>query len=239
MKKSSSQPDSFLLLTGLAQKINSPLKALLLSSQKLLDTYKSKDFEYISYKDFKHMLVTLEQMNKQIHRCYETTQRMVGLDHSEKKQEACNINDVINDVAKIFRQQAFLNEIRYQIRLNKNISLVNLNRLDGHQVIHNVLANAIQALPAGGVIKICTSFDKKTNSVLVEVLDDGVGISPENLSNIFEPFFTTRGYGVEKSSGLGLSVVHAIVQAVGGSIHVQSSLRKGTQVKILLPVVSE
>jgi signal transduction histidine kinase len=238
MKKNHSSPESFILLTGLAQKINAPLKSLLLSSQKLLDTYKSKNFEYISYKDFKYMLVTLEQMNKQINRCYETTQRMVRLDKSKMNQEVCNINEVIKDIVELLQHQMSINKIKYQIRLKKDIPGVMLSRIDGHQVVHNVLTNAMQAMPAGGTVKIRTSLDVKSQRVIVDVVDEGVGINSQHLSKIFEPFFTTKDHGVEKSSGLGLSVVHAIVQAVGGSIDVQSSLRKGTQVRIFLPVAS-
>lgn len=238
MKKSPAPPESFIVLTGLAQKINAPLKSLLLSSQKLLDTYKNKDFEYVSYKDFKHMLTTLEQMNKQISRCYDTTQRMVGLSKHKSGQETCNINDVIKDIAELFNQQLSSTKIKLHLRLKKEVPLVCINRVEGHQIFHNVLTNAIQAMPAGGTIKVRSIFDTAMNFIIVEVVDDGVGITPEHLSKIFEPFFTTKDQGVEKSSGLGLSVVHAIVQAVGGSIDVQSSLRKGTQVRIFLPVAA-
>jgi two-component system, NtrC family, sensor kinase len=231
-------PSEFILLTGLAQKINAPLKSLLLSSEKLLDTYKSKNFEYISYKDFKHMLKTLELMNKQIHRCYQTTQRLVNLHQSKSDLQSTNINESIKDILELLKQQILLHKIKEQVKLANDIPLVRLNRVESHQVIHNVLTNAIQAMPAGGIVKIRTSFDSKTQRVTVEIQDNGIGISPEHLTKVFQPFFTTRDQGAEKSSGLGLSVVHAIVQAAGGTIHVQSSLRKGTQVKIFLPIVS-
>ena len=238
MKKKSSQPEAFILLTGLAQKINAPLKSLLISSQKLLDTYKFKNFEYISYKDFKHMLTTLEQMNKQIHRCHETTRRLVVLGQSKQGQESCNINEVIKDILELLEQEISLREIKQKICLNKNVLNVCFSRVEGHQIIHNVLINAIQAMPAGGTLKIYASLEKKSNCVVVEVVDDGVGISSKHLANIFEPFFTTKDQGIEKSSGLGLSVVHAIISAAAGSVDVQSSLRKGTQVRISIPASS-
>lgn len=237
MKKNSSSSEFFILLTGIAQKINAPLKSLLLSSEKLLETYKSKDFEYISYKDFNRLVTTLEQMNKQIQRCYETTQRLVSLQQLKAGQESCNINEVVKEILELLRQHISLNKIKQQIRLAKDLPNVRVNRVDGHQVIHNVVTNAIQAMPAGGTIKIRTAFEKKSNMIRVEISDTGVGITPEHLSKVFEPFFTTKDQGVEKSSGFGLSVVHAIVQAVGGSINVTSSLRNGTQVKIFLPIV--
>ena len=73
--------------------------------------------------------------------------------------------------------------------------------------------------------------------ITVDIEDSGVGIPQENLARIFEPFFTTKHFGVEKRSGLGLSIVYSLVQSAGGDIEIQSSLRKGTFVRVLLPSV--
>jgi len=56
------------------------------------------------------------------------------------------------------------------------------------------------------------------------------------LPKVFEPFFTTKERGIDKSAGLGLSIIHSIIHAVGGTVHIKSSLRKGTTVQISLPV---
>ncbi|MBI3602508.1 MAG: hypothetical protein HY209_06430 [Candidatus Omnitrophica bacterium] len=84
----SNPSESFTLLAGFAREINTPLQSLLLSSQKLLDTYKRKDFEYISYKDFQRMLTMLEQINQQIKRCYEISERLKGLGKSKRNPRA-------------------------------------------------------------------------------------------------------------------------------------------------------
>ncbi len=230
--------ESFFLLSGFAQKINAPLKSLLLSSQKVLNTYKTKDFEYVSYKDFQQMMTTMEQMNKQIKRCYDIAQRLSGLDKSKIKREFCGINGVINDILGLLDQQFSVSRIKVNVRLKKGIPNINLSRLDGHQVVYNVIINAIQAMPGGGIIKIRTLYERKIRCVVIDISDEGIGITPKHLSRIFEPFFTTREHGVEKSSGLGLSIVYAIVQAAGGEIDIQSSLRKGTQVRIFLPAAT-
>jgi signal transduction histidine kinase len=67
----------------------------------------------------------------------------------------------------------------------------------------------------------------------VTIRDNGEGIRSEDLVHVFDPFFTTKDYG----TGLGLSVVHAIVQEHGGQIEVESELSKGTAFHILLPLV--
>jgi len=240
MKKNlkNSTPESFTVLSGLARKINAPLKSLLLSSQTLLDTYKQRNFEYISFNDFKHMIVTLERMNKQIKQCYETTQRLIVLDQSNIKHESCDINKIIGDILELLKNQFVDYKIKSSVRLKKGVPLVYLSRIDAHQVMQNIIANAIQAMPAGGLVKIRTLYDEKQKFVIVEISDEGVGIDPQHLPKVFEPFFTTKDHGVEKTSGLGLSIVYAIVQAAGGSITIQSSLRKGTQVRIFLPAIT-
>ena len=145
------------------------------------------------------------------------------------------MNETIKDILGLLQQPFSMHKIKVQSRCAKNLPKVNLSKIDGHQVIHNILTNAIQAMPAGGTVSIHTSFDAKSKLVTVEITDQGVGIASAHLPKVFEPFFTTKDHGVEKSSGLGLSIVYAIVQAAGGSINIQSSLRKGTQVRLLFP----
>jgi len=67
----------------------------------------------------------------------------------------------------------------------------------------------------------------------ISIRDSGEGIKPEDLPHVFDPFFTTKDYG----TGLGLSVVHGIIQEHGGQIEVESELNKGTAFHILLPLV--
>jgi signal transduction histidine kinase len=101
-----------------------------------------------------------------------------------------------------------------------------------HQVISNLVVNARDAMPAGGVITIAADVEPTDASrVRIRVSDTGVGIAPEVLPRIFEPLYTTK----QKGTGLGLSVVQQTVERNFGTISVQSSLGKGTTFQILLP----
>jgi CheY-like chemotaxis protein len=104
------------------------------------------------------------------------------------------------------------------------------------QVIQNLVINAKQAMPSGGIITITTKdhYDL-SQKVFVEITieDQGIGISQDHLNNIFNPYFTTKQTG----SGLGLSVCHSIITKHMGQISVQSELGKGTKFIILLPAV--
>ncbi|MBM7112774.1 ATP-binding protein [Archangium primigenium] len=100
------------------------------------------------------------------------------------------------------------------------------------QVIENLLDNAAQALPQhGGVVEVRTRFEH--DEALVEVRDNGVGMSPEVRRSIFQPFFTTRPVG--QGTGLGLAVAYGIVTGHGGRIDVESAPAQGTCVTVRLP----
>ncbi|QRK09438.1 histidine kinase [Archangium violaceum] len=101
------------------------------------------------------------------------------------------------------------------------------------QVLVNLLVNAGQATPPGGVVHITTR--REGDRVRVEVRDTGTGMSEETKRHLFEPFFTTKPPGL--GTGLGLSVVHGIIKAHGGRIEVESELGKGTRFTLELPRV--
>jgi len=104
------------------------------------------------------------------------------------------------------------------------------------QVFYNVVLNAVQAMPEGGTLRVSTtrrrSRIKGQRMVEVTVADSGVGIPPEDLQRIFSPFFTTK----ERGTGLGLTVVHRIVEIHGGLVEVESEVGKGTTFRISIPL---
>jgi two-component system NtrC family sensor kinase len=238
MKPNTPSPDSFTVISGLAHELDSPLKSILARTQKLIKDYKDRDFEFISYKDFQVIISTLEQLERQLEHCSQTTSRMLyaGKRHARLEENNCQINEVIKNVLGDLSQQLRSARIKLVSRLDKQLPLATVGPVECHQIIHNVIMNAIQAMPGGGTIKLKTFLDKTHGNIGIDVTDEGVGITPDHLPKVFEPFFTTKERGIDKSSGLGLSIIYSIINAVGGSIHIKSSLRKGTTVQISLPV---
>ena len=119
-----------------------------------------------------------------------------------------------------------------------------------HQVAMNLCTNAVHAMEQGGTLSVLLervdlaevqSVSRGTLApgpyVRLEIKDTGVGIRADVVDRIFDPFFTTRGVG--KGTGLGLSLVHGIVTDLGGAIHVNSVIGKGTTFEIWLPVTTE
>lgn len=110
-------------------------------------------------------------------------------------------------------------------------------QIDGYpgklnQVFMNVLTNAIQAMPSGGILKISTSTTQK--EVEVRIQDTGKGMSQEVIARVFEPFFTTKEVG--EGTGLGMSISHGIIEQHDGSISLNSTVGQGTEVVIRLPI---
>ena len=112
---------------------------------------------------------------------------------------------------------------------------VDLPLIDGDQdrlemVLMNLLNNAVQAMPDGGVLTL--KAEESSDGVAFYVQDTGTGISKENMERIFEPLFTTKTRGI----GLGLAIVRRLIDAHGGTIRVESELGKGTRFEVLIPV---
>jgi len=106
------------------------------------------------------------------------------------------------------------------------------------QILLNLIINARQAMPRGGVVKIEVRENKRSNMAEIAIADSGVGIPPEQLRLIFEPFYTTKepdehGHG---GSGLGLSVCRQIIEQHQGRIRVESVAGKGSRFTVKLPL---
>jgi signal transduction histidine kinase len=99
------------------------------------------------------------------------------------------------------------------------------------EVLVNMVFNAIDAMPEGGTLSLMTR--NVDDSVLIRVVDTGVGMYPEVRSRIFDPFFTTKG---KAGLGLGLAVSFGIIRRHGGNIEVDSHYGKGTEFRITLPL---
>jgi signal transduction histidine kinase len=107
------------------------------------------------------------------------------------------------------------------------------------QVLLNLLINARQAMPSGGTVTIRLAHDAAAGTVDLIVRDTGCGIPPDKLPRIFDPYFTTKSGPDETGkggTGLGLSSCRQIIEAHRGRIRVESTVGKGTQFTIKLPV---
>jgi signal transduction histidine kinase len=113
------------------------------------------------------------------------------------------------------------------------VPLVSARGAELREILMNLVLNAVDAMPAGGVITLGTR--REGEWAVLAVSDTGPGIPPELRRRVFEPFFTTK----ETGTGLGLSIVSGIVSSYGGSIEVEAEAGRGTTFTIRLPATGE
>ena len=121
--------------------------------------------------------------------------------------------------------------------------LVRADQTQLQQVVTNIVMNGIQAMPSGGRLRVevgrgpgeqpASRGGRPAESCWVRVIDEGPGIAPEHLAHVFDPFFTTKPVG--EGTGLGLAVVHAIVQEHGGWVAVENEPGRGASFTVFLP----
>ena len=148
------------------------------------------------------------------------------------KKTRVNINRVVYDVLSFFENRCARQGIQLITELDPNLPEIVADSGQLHQVVVNLVVNAIQAIPETGRITLRTAVDD--DSVLLVVQDTGLGMSREVQRHIFVPFFTTKD--VKQGTGIGLSVAHGIVVAHGGKISFESEVNRGSSFTIRLPL---
>src|ERR1700680_215511 len=140
-----------------------------------------------------------------------------------------NLNTTVEHAVMLARQQVLSRPIKIELQKAPELPEVEHDSDQIHQVLLNLLLNAVQAMEGAGTVRV--EIGSRDTYASVVVSDTGRGISPQNLPNIFRPFYTTKGDG----TGLGLSLAHRIVEDHHGRIEVSSVVGKGSTFTVLLP----
>ena len=211
------------LAAGVAHELNNPLTSILGFSRLVLQNTSLDD----------PLRPDLTIIATEAQRAREIVRELLNFTHrTEGHREVADLNRVVQDALaltrKYLKKSGVLIEEHYAADL-PSISL-DVNRMK--QVFLNLITNAAQAMPHGGLLSIVT--EQAEDGVSVCISDTGEGIRPEYLNRIFDPFFTTRPVG--QGTGLGLSVSLSIVKAHGGHIEVKSEVGQGATFNVWLPV---
>jgi two-component system sporulation sensor kinase B len=145
--------------------------------------------------------------------------------------EKLNVKTEIERVIDFIRPLANMNSVEVKATLAP--FTITGEREKFRQCLLNIMKNAIEAMPNGGVLQIYVSIEKQR--VLIRISDTGVGMTKEQIERLGEPYFTTKEI---KGTGLGMMVVFRIIESMNGTIHIQSEVHKGTEVSIYLPLSS-
>jgi signal transduction histidine kinase len=140
-----------------------------------------------------------------------------------------NLNTTVEHAVMLARQQVLSKPIKIELRKAPDLPEVEHDSDQIHQVLLNLLLNAVQAVTGAGNVNV--DIGSQDAYAIVAVSDTGRGISPQHFSNIFRPFYTTKGNG----TGLGLSLARRIVEEHHGRIDVHSVVGKGSKFTVLLP----
>ncbi|HYM22795.1 MAG TPA: ATP-binding protein [Vicinamibacterales bacterium] len=143
-----------------------------------------------------------------------------------------DVRRAINDTALLLRHSSEVSE-GHVIAVDVPREELGYDADEGQikQIIWNLATNGLRAMPKGGRLRLMASIDKNTDSVVLAVQDEGVGMAPEEVESLFQPFHGRFA----KGTGLGLAIVHRIVSDYNGEIRVSSEPGGGTTVSVRLP----
>lgn len=160
----------------------------------------------------------------------------------EPMRKIMSISEVINESVCLLPEDLAIN---CQFRVTGDLYPVEIDEKQIKQAIHNIIANAQEAMPEGGFVRISaenvtvSEKDKLSlkdgNYVRLSISDQGIGIPEEHLAKIFDPYYTTKSLGSQKGAGLGLAICHSIIKKHDGAIAVKSVKGVGTTFEVYLP----
>jgi PAS domain S-box-containing protein len=229
------------LAGGVAHDFNNLLTAILGYTALLIETTR----------DQPELAADLHEIKRAGERAGSLTRQLLTFSRKQVVQPALlNLNEVVSELEKMLRQ-VIGDVVELETLKGPALSQVRADPNQIEQILVNLAANARDAMPEGGVLRIETrcevlpadprdlsaapSAPSPWPCVTMIVSDTGTGIPPEIIDRIFEPFFTTKGPG--KGTGLGLSTVYGIVNQSGGVVGVESERNHGARFTIRFPAV--
>lgn len=221
------------LAAGVAHEINNPLAIINEKAGLIKDlfTYRSE------YRADPRLIGLVDAILHSVERCAAITRRLLRFArHMEVSIQTVQLEEVVREVLGFVAKEAEYRSIEVRVEVEGEIPPFETDRGKLQQIFLNIINNAFAAVSDGGRLVITLKREKE-NTVSVSFADNGRGIPPEDLKRVFEPFFTTRaGQG---GTGLGLSITYGLVQELGGTIQVRSTVGQGTCFTVSLPLKYE
>lgn len=220
------------LSSSVAHEINNPLSGILIYTKLLLKQANNPEL-FVTKRE--SMIKHLSLIESETKRCGDIVKGL--LDFSRKDQndfEPKHLHEILKETYELMTHPIRIANISFRYDFLANADLIYCNPNQIKQACIAMLVNASEAMTENGEIIIRT-MNPDTESVIFEIADNGVGIAEEDISHIFEPFFSTKQD--VRGIGLGLAIVHGIVQNHKGRIHVDSELNRGTTFSINLPLI--
>ena len=225
------------LSAGMAHEIKNPLVSIKTFAQLLPERYQDSDFRETFFSLIGHEVDRIDSLVNQLLRFARPAKPVL---------KPLHVHEVLEKALLLVGHRLFQKDIKLTRSWRADVDTIRADADQIEQVFLNFFINALDAMKTGGSLTVSTELgttetwpaalpaETDVREILrISVQDNGIGIKPEDVPHVFDPFFTTKDYG----TGLGLSVVHGIVQEHGGQIEVESELNRGTSFHILLPLV--
>lgn len=220
------------LSSSVAHEINNPLSGILIYTKLLLKQANNPEL-FTSKRE--SMIKNLKLIESETKRCGDIVKGL--LDFSRKDQndfEPRHLHEILMETYELMTHPIKIANIEFTSELTATADLIYCNPNQIKQACIAMLVNASEAISENGRITIRTK-NPDAESIIFEIADNGVGISEEDIAHIFEPFFSTKQD--VRGIGLGLAIVHGIIQNHKGRIHVDSEPNRGTTFSVNLPLI--
>jgi len=210
------------LAAGVAHELNNPLTGVLTFTEELLE-----DAEEGS-----PMAEDLQVIMRETIRCRQIVRDLLDFSRQGKpNRQPLNLDAVIRRTLNLVQKQAAFQDISFEVELDEGALVTRGDPNQLQQMLLNLVINARDAMNGIGTITLRTRAPEG-GKIAIEVIDHGVGITPENQIKIFEPFYSTKG---AQGNGLGLAAVRNIIELHGGEIALDSTPGQGSNFKVYLP----
>lgn len=212
------------MAAGVAHEVGNPLTAI----SSLVQVCQRKTNDEFLQDQLKKVREHIQRINKIVRDLVDFSRP------SSMQKEQVQVNEIVNSAVGLLEHDARCRDVNFVRNLADDLPAISCVPDQIHQVLVNLLLNAVDAMEEEPNPRITISTAKKDNHISLTVADIGKGIKEEHQSRIFEPFFTTKEVG--SGTGLGLAVSHGIINKMGGNIRVESEYGEGTTFFITLPI---
>jgi two-component system NtrC family sensor kinase len=222
------------LAAGVVHEINNPLATIAACAESL--EKRMREGAFSDSPDAEDLREYLGLIRDEAFRCKTITNGLLDFSRLRAGQRVpVDMREVIKATARLVTHQQRGDNIQIVIEAAADLPSVSGDIGQLQQAVIALATNAIDAMPGGGTLTLRAIHSN--SRVLVQVIDVGIGIEPENMTKIFDPFFTTKDVG--RGTGLGLAVCYGILSDHGGRLDVRSTVGVGTTFTITLPIADE
>lgn len=218
------------MAASVSHEINNPLAVIGEKAGLIKDlfTYKRQ------YADDPKLVALVDAIIACVQRAGRITKRLLTFARNlTAKIERVDLPETIHEVLGFVERDAHYRNIHISTDISPGLDNLCMDRGKLQQVLLNIVNNALAAMAEGGHLRL-SAVRETPERVHLHICDDGCGIAPQDIERIFEPFYSTKQS--RGGTGLGLSITYTLVQELGGTIQVQSTVGKGTCFTITLPL---